>query len=99
AGEGAGVPPALFTYRAAGQAPAHLEAVTTVTVSYGTSAGAAPVTYTWNGTGWARTQKGTPHVDADGLQVAPPNVIVQFVQYASSGVNDQFGVPIPEAQL
>jgi hypothetical protein len=99
ASEGASVPPPLFTYRAAGQAPAHLEKVGTVTVSYGTSAGAAPVTYTWNGTGWARTQKGTPHLDAAGVQVAPANVIVQFVQYASSGTNDQFGVPIPEAQL
>ena len=99
ASDGASPPPALFTYRTAGQAPAHLEPVGTVTVSYGTSAGAAPVTYTWNGTGWARTQKGTPHVDVAGLQVAPPNVIIQFVQYASSGTNDQFGVPIPEAQL
>jgi hypothetical protein len=99
ASDGAGPPPALFTYRSAGQAPAHLEPVGTVSVAYGTSAGAAPVTYTWNGSGWARTQKGTPHVDVDGLQVAPPNVIIQFVQYASSGTNDQFGVPIPEAQL
>lgn len=99
ASDGAGEPPALFTYRAAGQAPAHLEPVTTVNVSYGSSAGAAPVTYTWNGTGWARTQKGTPHVDADGLQVAPPNVIIQFVDYAASGTTDQFGVQIPEAQL
>lgn len=99
ASDGAAAPPQLFTYRVEGQAPAHLEAVGTVTVSYGTSAGAAPVTYTWNGTGWARTQKGTPHVDAAGAQVAPPNVIIQFTPYASSGVNDQFGVPIPEAQL
>jgi hypothetical protein len=97
--DGAAPPPQLFTYRPEGAAPAHLEAVGTVTVSYGTSAGSAPVTYTWNGTGWARTQKGTPHVDADGVQVAPANVIVQFTRYVSSGVNDQFGVPIPEAEL
>ena len=96
---GSGPPAPQFTFRVAGQAPAHLEPIGTVTVSYGTSAGAAPVTYTWNGTGWARTQKGTPHVDADGLQVAPANVIIQFTPYGSSGVNDQFGVPIPEAQL
>jgi hypothetical protein len=99
ADEGAAVPAPLFAYRAAGQAPAHLEPVTTVHVSYGTSAGAAPVDYTWNGTGWARSQKGTPHVDSDGLQVAPPNVIIQFVRYVSSGVPDQFGVMIPEAEL
>jgi hypothetical protein len=99
ADDGAAPPPPFFTYRAAGQAPAHLEPVTSVHISYGTSGGAAPVDYAWNGTGWARSQKGTPHVDADGLQVAPANLIVQFVQYASSGVPDQFGVMIPEAQL
>lgn len=99
ADEGAGVPAPLFTYRAAGQAPARLEPVTSVHVTYGTSAGAAPVDYAWNGTGWARSQKGTPHLDSDGLQVAPPNVIIQFVRYVSSGVPDQFGVPIPEAEL
>jgi hypothetical protein len=97
--DGATVPTPLFQYRPAGQVPQGLEPVTSVHVTYGTSAGAAPVDYTWNGTGWARSQKGTPHVDADGLQVAPANVIIQFVRYASSGVNDQFGKPIPEAQL
>ena len=99
ADEGATPPAPLFTYRAAGQAPAHLEPTTSVNVSYGTSAGAAPVDYVWNGSGWARSQKGTPHVDADGLQVAPANVIVQFVRYIASGVNDQFGKDIPEAEL
>jgi hypothetical protein len=99
ASDGAGPPPAFFTYRAANQLPAHLEPITSVHVSYGSSAGSAPVDYAWNGTGWARSQSGTPHVDSDGLQVAPPNVIVQFVDYVSSGVNDQFGKPIPEAQL
>lgn len=97
--EGSSPPPPLFVYRPAGQAPARLEPATGVRLMFGTSAGAAPVEYRWNGTGWARTQAGTPHVDAAGEQVAPPNVIVQFTEYASSGVPDQFGVPIPEAQL
>ena len=99
ADEGAGPPAPLFTYRPAGQAPAHLEPVTAVSVSYGTSAGAAPVDYVWNGSGWARSQKGTPHVDADGLQIAPANVVIQFVRYVASGVSDQFGKDIPEAEL
>ena len=99
ADEGATPPAPLFTYRTAGQAPAHLEPTTSVTVSYGTSAGAAPVDYVWNGSGWARSQKGTPHVDSDGLQIAPANVIIQFVRYVSSGVPDQFGKDIPEAEL
>jgi len=97
--EGSSPPPVLFTFRPPTQAQAHLEPVAGVAVNYGFSAGAAPIEYRWNGTGWARTQKGTAHVDAAGVQVAPENVIIQFVSYASSGVNDQFGKPIPEAQL
>ncbi|MDP1821042.1 MAG: DUF3048 domain-containing protein [Acidimicrobiales bacterium] len=97
--EGSGPPPSLFTFRTPTQAQAHLEPVAGVAVNYGFEAGAAPVEYRWDGAGWARTQKGTAYVDAAGVQVAPANVIVQFVSYASSGVNDQFGKPIPEAQL
>jgi hypothetical protein len=97
--EGASAPPAIFTYRAAGAAPAHLEPVAAVRVNYGSLAGSAPVEYRWNGEGWARSQAGTPHVDSAGVQVAPPNVIIQFVNYAGSDVTDQFGTPIPEAQL
>ncbi|MFZ6002798.1 MAG: DUF3048 domain-containing protein [Actinomycetota bacterium] len=97
--EGSTTPPTLFVYRTKDQAAAHLEPIAGVRVDFGSSAGAAPVEYRWNGTGWARTQKGTPHVDAAGVQVAPANVIVQFTPYASSGVNDQFGKPIPEAQM
>jgi hypothetical protein len=97
--DGATPPPALFTYRTPDQTPANLEPVTGVHITYGTSAGAAPVDYRWDGQGWARFQNGTPHVDTAGQQVAPPNVIVQFTPYASSGVNDQFGTPIPEAQM
>jgi hypothetical protein len=96
---GAAPPPAFFQYRPPGQTPPNLQPVTQVHITYGSSAGSAPVDYAWNGTGWARSQSGTPHVDSDGLQVAPANVIVQFVNYVSSGVNDQFGKPIPEAQL
>ena len=97
--EGSSAPPPLFSYRAADEAPAGLVPTAGVRVSYGTSAGAAPVEYRWNGSGWARSQKGSPHVDSAGLQVAPENVVIQFVPYAGSDVVDQFGTPIPEAQL
>jgi hypothetical protein len=97
--DGSGPPPALFAFRAPGVAPANLQPAAGVHIVYGTTAGSAPVDYTWNGTGWARDQKGTPHVDANGVQVAPENVIVQFTPYAPSDTADQFGVPIPEAQL
>jgi hypothetical protein len=33
------------------------------------------------------------------VQVAPANVVIQFVDYAPTDVTDQFGVRIPEAQL
>ena len=91
-------PPVLFAFRSAGQQTAFLQKVGGVRVTFGSSAGSAPVEYRWNGTGWARTQKGTPHVDSTGLQVAPANVIVQFVDYKPTDVKDQFGVLIPEAQ-
>ena len=94
-------PPAaqLFTYRAAGQPAAGGTPATGVRIVYATGAGSAPVEYRWNGAGWARSQAGTPHVDAEGAQVAPENVVISYTTYASSGVNDQFGVPIREAQL
>lgn len=97
--EGSSPPPVFFAYRAPDQQAAHLEPVGGVHITFGSSAGAAPVEYRWDGQGWARFQKGTPHVDAAGQQIAPPNVIVQFTPYASSGVTDQFGTPIPEAQM
>src|SRR5690606_31633731 len=40
-----------------------------------------------------------PHVDTNGVQVAPENVIVQFTPYGASGGRDQQGKEIPEAEL
>lgn len=98
--EGSTPPLPLFTYRTrSGSKTAHLEPAAGVNITYGGSAGSAPVDYRWDGGGWARFQKGTPHVDAAGRQVSPKNVIIQFVNYAPTDVTDQFGVFIPEAQL
>jgi len=97
--EGSSPPPALFAYRVPGAQTPHLEPAAGAHIAYGGSAGSAPIDYRWNGTGWDRFQKGTPHVDAAGILVSPANVIIQFVDYAPSDVTDQFGVPIPEAQL
>ena len=95
--EGSSPPPALFSFRTASTTTAHLEPIAGVRITFGSSAGSAPVEYRWNGEGWARTQAGTPHVDAAGVQVAPSNVVIQFVDYVRTDVNDQFGNPIPEA--
>lgn len=96
--EGATPPPALFPFRPDATETAHLEDAVGVRINFGSKAGSAPVEYRWNGTGWARTQAGTPHVDAAQVQVAPANVVIQFVSYVGTDVNDQFGTPIPEAQ-
>jgi hypothetical protein len=97
--EGSGPPSPLFSYVSEGAETAGLVESAGVAISYGSSGGSAPVEYRWNGTGWARTQKGTAHLDEAGTPVAPENVIVQFVDYAGTDVNDQFDNPIPEAQL
>lgn len=34
--------------------------------------------------GYRRWQRGTPHVDENGVQVAPPNVVVLYTQYVAS---------------
>lgn len=89
----------LFAYRAQGEAPVGGTPTKGVRIVFATGPGSAPVEYVWNGTGWARSQAGTPHTDAEGVQIAPENVVISYTAYASSGVNDQFGIPIREAAL
>jgi len=98
----AGVPPRLFTYRAEGQPLAAAGAAPTngVSMSYKANVTTA-VAWAWDapsGT-WKRTQNGSPHVDADGAQVAPRNVVVQFVSYRDTGQKDRSGATVPEADL
>jgi hypothetical protein len=52
--------------------------------------------FTWHapsGT-WLRAQNGTPHVAAEGIQIAPRNVIVAEIDYDRSG---QLGRSVPHA--
>ena len=49
--------------------------------------------------GWRRTQNGEAHVDAGGRQVAPPNVVLQFVPYRDTGLVDSSGTSVPEAEV
>jgi hypothetical protein len=97
---GAGTPPQLFTFRAAGASPAG-DPANGVQIGYGGGA-ATVVRYQWDASsgGWKRSQNGVPHVMADDhVQITPKNVIVQFVQYRSSGFVDVVGAPSPEANL
>ena len=91
----AGAPAPLFAYRTptdplgAGARP-----VGRVDIVWGPYGGNAPVDYVWDANvgGWMRTQRDVPHVDTNGVQVAPPNVIIQFVDYVQNG-------GIPDGQL
>jgi len=100
--EGAGPPPALFRYRADG-APATgagLEPSNGVNIEYKANVTTA-VEWRWDAGSktWKRAQNGTPHVDAAGAQVAPRNVVVQFVAYRDTGQKDRSGASVPEAEL
>jgi hypothetical protein len=96
-------PPApQLVYRTAGAAPGTTAVPTaSFTYSFGGGPVGQPVTMTWDAAvgGWARVQKGSAHVDTDGVQIAPPNVIVQFVPYQDTGLVDTSNTPVPEALL
>ncbi|MGH9165805.1 MAG: DUF3048 domain-containing protein, partial [Acidimicrobiales bacterium] len=99
---GAGPPPSLFRYRAEGS-PATGAGITPaagVSIEYKANVRTA-VDWTWDaGSGtWKRVQNGTPHVDAADAQVAPRNVVVQFVTYRDTGQKDRSGTSVPEAEL
>ncbi len=78
------VPPAPFLHRYPGQDlhPAAEEA-SGVSIDFGLT----EIDYDWDGTGWARTHNGTAHVDADGVRIAPANVVVQFIRYGRSAAD------------
>ena len=52
----------------------------------------APVEYRWHEASgsWRRWQSGTRHLDVHGEQIAPENVVVQFVDYIDSGLTDKW---------
>jgi hypothetical protein len=93
--EDAGSPQSLFVYRAPNEPlGANARPLGSVNIVWGRFGGNAPVDYSWDAGvgGWFRSQAGMPHVDSDGVQVAPPNVIIQFVDYQPNG-------GIPDGQL
>jgi hypothetical protein len=93
AGSSAAAPPMLFDYRRPGNP---LPETATPSAGVSIAFGATTVAYDWDATeGWLRTQNRTPHVDGDGVRVAPPNVIVQFVGYRPSRADSRS----PEAEV
>ena len=93
--DNAGSAAPLFSYRVPNEplgAGAH--PVGSVHIEWGSYGGNAPVDYVWDASigGWQRFQAGAPDVDASDVQVAPPNVVIQFVDYQPNG-------GIPDGQL
>ncbi len=75
------MPPAPFEFRVHGEAlHPDAEPAEGVEVDFGRT----EVDYSWNGSGWARRQGGSAHIDSAGVQVAPANVVVQFIRYGTS---------------
>jgi hypothetical protein len=92
-------PPALFTYRAAG---APITGVPTASFVVGfRSKPDNAVTWTWNTTSgaWTRHVFGQDQTTGTGAPVAPPNVIVQFVDYTGGKSPGGAGYEGSEAQL
>lgn len=89
-----GTPPELFNYGDANSFPTGSRRVNGVDLDFGPNSLA--VRYRWSDElrGWAREQRGKAH-ESDDRQIAPTNVIIQFVNYRQS-VADR---ATPEPQL
>ena len=99
---GSGSPPRLFPFRAVGE---HTDAAGAspaagVSMEYRGRI-VTSVQYRWDAVSatWKRSQDGGPHLDAAGVHVAPRNVVVQLVNYRSTGFRDRSGADVPEAEL
>lgn len=99
---GAGPPPRLFSFRAQGEHTSAAGASPAAGVSINFP-GRVPtsVQYRWDGVSgvWKRSHGPAPHVDDMGRQFAPRNVVVQLVNYRSTGLRDTSGADVPEAEL
>jgi hypothetical protein len=92
-------PPALFPFRADGQALAGGAAAGGVHIEYVGKHITTVVDWAWSGGSWARTQDRTPHKDGAGTQVTAKNVVIQLVRYVDTGQIDRSGTSVPEAEL
>ena len=80
--EGQGAPKPIFTFRRPTDPAPTGQAVKSAAWSYK----GYVVEWVWDAAkgGWLRTQAGTPHVDADEVQVAPANVVMMFIKYKAA---------------
>lgn len=84
-------PPAWFHYRDVGVASAGTP-TTSVTVRFGNSR----ADWSWDGSGWLRTQNGSAHVADTGERVTAANIVVAEVPSFDTGLRDSGGGVIPE---
>ena len=99
--DGAQPPPPLFPFRAANEPlSASARPVASINVNFGGLV-SPPIDWVWDAASgtFLRSQKGTPHVDSNGVQDAQQNVIVQFTSYFFNGDTDVIGTPVPQADL
>jgi len=93
------VPPALFSYRPAGQPlGGGATPVREVNVKMGDRT-TLDWTYDDASGRFLRTTNGTPHVLEGGARLSFPNVVIQFCRYQPTGVIDASGSNSPEAIL
>jgi len=93
-----GTPPPHFEYRTnLIGLPASAAPATSFTVDFPS----VTVSWEWDAatSTWLRTQGGTPHADADGVQVAAANVIVAEIDQISTGAIDVAGSTVWEEQF
>ena len=96
-GSNAAPPQAMFAYRSAGEpfgdADAHH-----VVIPYSPRQTSV---YDWDAASgtWKRTSNGTPHLTASGAQVAPQNLVVQFVSLHTLDYVDQSGTKVVESTV
>ena len=82
----AGLPSPMFVFREPNE-PVNSTAVpaSSIDIDYGST----EVQYTWNGSGWNRTQNGRAMVDTRGVRTSPATVIVQFTRYGQSAADSR----------
>jgi hypothetical protein len=90
-------PRAMFDFRSAGDAFGDADAAR-LTIPYSPRQTSV---YDWDAASgtWKRTSNGTPHVTASNAQIAPQNLVVQFVKTRTLSYVDQSGTKVVEAEV
>jgi hypothetical protein len=96
-GANANPPQAMFDFRAAGEPFGDTDAAG-LSITYSPRASA---TYDWDAAAgtWKRGENGTPHTAASGAQIAPQNVVIQFVTTRTLNYVDQSGTKVVESNV